>query len=155
MRRLHRNVNKETKRLNTGMMIQYLWYAAQKRLDKMMDLEERMGVQMPNGYKNIAVLNKIAETSLRYELGMSILMRKSGEGSVLDINTLDPAAQEFSKLDDVDRNIIHNLRQRFVKMIAEEANESTTGLEPNAGTAEATREANSSGPDSESKSPST
>jgi hypothetical protein len=35
-------------------------------------------------------------------------------------------AQEFAKLDDVDRNLIHQLRKRFVKMVAEEIEDGTT-----------------------------
>jgi hypothetical protein len=153
MRRLHRNVNKETKKLNTGKVLQYLWYAGQKRLDRMMDIEDSMGMQLPNGHKSLEVLNKIAGTFLRYELGMAILKRSDGEP--IDINGLDPEAQKLTKLDDVDTNLLHNLRQRFVKMMAEESDEPTTGLESNAGTAEATEHTDMPRTDSEPKPSST
>jgi hypothetical protein len=33
---------------------------------------------------------------------------------------VDPAVQEFAKLNDVDRNIIHNLQRRIVNLITED-----------------------------------
>jgi hypothetical protein len=143
MRRLHRNVNKETRKNNVNKALQYLWYAGQKRLDRMMDIEDNMGVQLPNGHKSLEVLNKIVGTMLRYELGVAGLKR--GDGEVIDINELDPEAQKISKLNDVDKNLLHNLRQRFVKMIAEEPDEfKTKGLEPNGEAGETTERTNTS-----------
>jgi hypothetical protein len=141
MRRLHRNVNKETKKLNTGKVLQYLWYAGQKRLDRMMDNEDQAGVQVPNGYKSLEVLNKIAGTFLRYELGTAVVKR--GEGETLDVNELDPEAQKIAKFNDVDKNLLHNLRQRFIEMIAEDPDELTAeGLESNGETKETTEPTN-------------
>jgi hypothetical protein len=65
---------------------------------------------------------------------------KRGDGEVIDINELDPEAQKIAKLNDVDKNLLHNLHQRFVKMIAEEPDELTTkGLEPNGEAEETTK----------------
>lgn len=137
MRRLHRNVNKETRKLNAGSVLQYLWFAAQKRLDKALDTEDRVGVQLPGGQKSLEIANKIATNFIRYEFGAAKFKR--GDGDVIDINELDPEAQKISKFNDVDKNLLHNLRQRFVKMIAEEADELTTeGLESNGGAEETT-----------------
>jgi hypothetical protein len=143
MRRLHRNVNKETKRLNSGSVLQYLWFAAQKRMDKAMDLEDRMGVQLPSGQKSLELANKIATNFIRFEFGVAKFKRSEGE--VIDINELDPEAQKISKLNDVDKNLLHNLRQRFLKMIAEEPDEfKAKGLEPNGAAEETTERANTS-----------
>jgi len=118
IRRLQRNVTKETKKLNAGSVLQYLWFAAQKRLDKALDTEDRVGVQLPGGQKSLEIANKIATNFIRYEFGAAKFRR--GDGDVIDINELDPEAQKISKFNDVDKNLLHNLRQRFVKMIAEE-----------------------------------
>ena len=111
-----------------------------------MDIEDNTGVQLSNGHKSLEVLNKIVGTMLRYELGVAGLKR--GDGDVIDINELDPEAQKIAKFNDVDKNLLHNLRQRFVKMIAEESNELTTeGLESN-GEAEETTERRNTAKDS-------
>jgi hypothetical protein len=155
MARLHRNVNKETRKLNTAAALQYLWFCGQKRLDKIMEIEERLPHR--NGHQALLVLNKIAANLMRYELGISVLARRGMDGDTLDMEEIDKEVRQLSKFDDVDKNLIHNLQQRFVKLIADEkeTNGSTARLESNASTAERIEQTDMPGTDGEPKPSST
>jgi len=128
LRWLKRNVTKEWKSVDTENMLKFSWIQAQQTLDKLMDLGNRSGLPHPDIYKALAELRKIAVAHMQFEFRVKVLKR--GDGEPIDISAMCPEAQEFAKLDDVDRNLIHELRRRFVKMVAEEIDDVTTeGLE--------------------------
>jgi hypothetical protein len=108
-------------------MLKFLWIAGQKRLDKMMEFEERSGLPYPNGHKTFGELTKVAALHMQFEFRASVLKRN--DGLDIDISQLDPIAQEFAQLSDVDRNIMHNLQRRFVKLIAEDPDDDGSTLE--------------------------
>ena len=135
LRWLKRNVTKEWKRVDTENMLKFLWIQTQQTLDKLVDFGNRNGLPHPDIYKALAELRKIAVAHMQLEFRMKVLKR--GDGEVLDISSMSPDVQEFAKLDDIDRNLIHQLRKRFVKMVSEEIEDRTTpeGLEFDEGAA--------------------
>ena len=86
-------------------MFKYLWATEQKRLDKMLDLEERLGVLLPNVPKEIDTMKSIADSLLKVELGRWALING---GYIPEMPTPEPGsfAEKVSKLDQVDRNLI-------------------------------------------------
>jgi hypothetical protein len=64
---------------------------------------------------------------MQFEYRLKVL--KINDGNDIDVSQLDPAAQQFAKLSDVDRNIIHNLQRRFVKLITEDPEYDASTLE--------------------------
>jgi hypothetical protein len=129
LRWLKRNVTKEWKSIDTENMLKFSWIQAQQTADKLMDLGNRSGLPHPDIFKALAELRKIAVAHMQFEFRVKLLKRNDGDP--IDISTMDPDVQEFAKLDDVDRNLIHQLRKRFVKMVAEEIDDVTTeGTQP-------------------------
>jgi hypothetical protein len=129
LRWLERNVTKEWKSVDTENMLKFSWIQTQQTVDKLVDFGNRSGLPHPDIYKALAELRKIAIAHMQFEFRVKVLKRD--DGNPIDISTMDPDVQEFAKLDDVDRNLIHQLRKRFVKMVAEEIEDGTTpeGLE--------------------------
>ena len=129
---LKRNVTKAYKNIDTENMLKFLWIMGQKRLDKMMAIEERTGLPYPDGHKIFGELTKVAVAHMQFEFRVKSLKRDDGEA--IDISSLDPEVQQFAQLDVVDRNLIHELRKRFLKMVAEDIEDETTakGLESDA-----------------------
>jgi hypothetical protein len=129
LRWLKRNVTKEWKSVDTENMLKFSWIQAQQTVEKLAKFGGPDMLPHPDIYKALAELRKIAIAHMQFEFRVKLLKR--GDGDPIDISTIDPDVQEFAKLDDVDRNLIHQLRKRFVKMVAEEIEDGTTpeGLE--------------------------
>jgi len=75
-------------------------------------------------------LSKIIELVLKHELAIALLTRKGpGVPDSLEIDELNPVAQEVAQLDEVDRNIIQELSHKFANMIERGTNAAkATGL---------------------------
>ena len=129
---LKRNVTKTYKNIDTENMLKFLWIMGQKRLDRVMAIEERTGLPYPDGHKIFGELTKVAVAHMQFEFRVKSLKRDDGEA--IDISSLDPEVQKFAQLDVVDRNLIHELRKRFLKMVAEDIEDETIaeGLESDA-----------------------
>ena len=135
LRWLKRNVTKEWKHIDTENMLKFLWIQGQQLVKETMEFGKREGSPHPDAAKNLNALTKIAVAHMAYEFRIKILKR--GDGEPIDISSMSPDVQEFAKLDDIDRNLIHQLRKRFVKMVSEEIEDRTTpeGLEFDEGAA--------------------
>ncbi len=115
LRRLQSNVTKSWEHVDTEVMLKYLWTTGQTRLDRVMKFEENSGLPHPHGNKMFGELTKVATAFMEYGSRTKIF-KPDGDGEI-DVSQMTPAAQEFAKLDVVDRNLIHELRRRFVKMV--------------------------------------
>jgi hypothetical protein len=118
LRWLKRNVTKGYKQIDTENMLKFLWIMGQRRLDEVMEFEKRTGMPYPNAHKTFGELTKVAVAHMQFEYRLKVL--KINDGNDIDVSQLDSAVQEFAKLNDVDRNIIHNLRRRIVNLITED-----------------------------------
>jgi hypothetical protein len=113
-------VNRAIRDLQSEDLLKYTWITQQKRVDEMVLLEQRMGFKFPWGDRAIAELRKIAEAIFKHEIGTALLLRKgAGVPTSIDIDKLSPTAQEFAKLDDVDRNLVRQLGHRFQEFVEE------------------------------------
>jgi hypothetical protein len=124
---LKRNVTKAYKNIDTENMLKFLWIMGQRRLDEVMEFEKRTGMPYPNAHKTFGELTKVAVAHMQFEHRLKTL--KISDGNDIDVSQLDPVAQGFAQLSDVDRNIIHNLRRRFVKIMAEDPEYNGSALE--------------------------
>jgi hypothetical protein len=118
--RLKAIVNNVDKDLRSEMMFKFLWATEQRRLGKMLDLEEKLGVLLPNVPKEIDTLRSIAESLLTVEMGRWALMQG---GYVPEMAPPEPGslAEKVSKLDIVDRNLIRTAATHVIDMIHDEA----------------------------------
>lgn len=76
-RRLWRLVEKAAKQLNAETMLKYCFVIQQRRVEEMVAIEQKMGMLIPDGYKNVAVLKDIAAEVLKHKLGQLAMRGKN------------------------------------------------------------------------------
>jgi hypothetical protein len=109
------NITAVLRNLELSDLLKDAWFIQHRRIRKMVAIEEKLGFSLPDGPKNVDSLAKILELIMKHELRTSLLMRKGAAvPATFDIEKLSPVAQKVAQLDDVDRNLIQQLSQRFV-----------------------------------------
>jgi hypothetical protein len=68
-RKLWRLVEKAVKELDSEKMLKYVFVIQQRRVEKILGLEEKTGLLLPDGHKNVAILKSIAAEVRKLELG--------------------------------------------------------------------------------------
>lgn len=96
--------------------LNYLFMVQMKRLDRMVEMEERVGMVFPMGFKNIDSLRMICEVLLKKEAARTLFIDNQPSEK-----NISPLAQRLSKFDDVDRNLIRQGASKIIQMIEEEA----------------------------------
>jgi hypothetical protein len=76
-RKLWRLVEKAVKELDSEKMLKYVFVIQQRRVGKILVLEEKTGLLFPDGHKNVAVLMNIAAEVLKHELGQLAMRGKN------------------------------------------------------------------------------
>jgi hypothetical protein len=131
-RKLLRLVEKAAKELNAEIMLKYLFVIQERRVDKLLELEEKMGLLLPEGYKELAVLTKIATEVRKHEVGNLCMNCQRHKAS----NGIDPRGQlphdqtsefaprerEFKELPEVDLNRRRVAAARVIDSIRQDAN---------------------------------
>jgi hypothetical protein len=123
-------VTKAVRELDAEAMLKYCFLIQQVRVQAMLELEEKMNLLMPHGYKEVAVLMKIAAEVRKYEVGEQ---RMKGNGKAPDTRGFSngplPPGQtgEASRseeprrqLDEAERDRVHAAGIRVVDMIMKE-----------------------------------
>jgi hypothetical protein len=82
------------------------WAVQQKRVDRMLDLETRLGVVLPGLHKEIGTLQGIAESLVKFEVGGNLIKRKIYEIPEMPPPEPGSLAERVSQFDDIDRNLI-------------------------------------------------
>jgi hypothetical protein len=123
-KRLKATVKQACEDITAEMMLKYLWANEQKRFDKMMDLETRMGVVSPALHKEIDTMRGIAEALAKLEMGTAMMKRKWGV--IPDPRPMEPPepgslAEQFSKFDILDRNLVRTAATHVIDMIRDRA----------------------------------
>jgi hypothetical protein len=99
-------------------------HAQHERVKKLVDLEKNHRITFSTLHREIDALRKSAVRAINNRKQAAEEKRKADicgtELSADEVAQLDPAAQEFAKLDFVDRNLIHNLMFRYRKMVFQE-----------------------------------
>lgn len=126
-RRLWRQIAKATKELNAEMMLKCLFVIQMDRVEKMLELETKMGLLLPEGYKDLAVLAKIAAEVRKYEVGELCIncqehMEPSGHnrrGPLPNDPTRETSSMDsrFTKLEKVDKSLLRAAGARIMNMI--------------------------------------
>ena len=76
-RRLWRLVEHAAKELDSEKMLKYVFVIQQKRVEEILATERKMGLLMPEGYKNLAVLKDVATEVMKLELGQIAMRGKN------------------------------------------------------------------------------
>lgn len=124
IQRLKATVKRACEDINAEMMLRYSWAIQQKRVDKMVDLEGRLGVVLPALHKEIDTLKGIAEALTKLEMGTALMKRKGG--GIPDLPPIKPPepdslAERVSQLDIVDRNLLRTAATQVTDLIRERA----------------------------------
>jgi hypothetical protein len=131
-RKLWRLVEKAAKELNAEIILKYLFVVQERRVDKLLELEKKMGLLLPEGYKELAVLTKIAAEIRKYEVGnlcMNCQRHKAPNG--VDprgplphdqTSEIAPREREFKELTEVDLNRRRVAADRLIDWIQQDAN---------------------------------
>jgi len=125
-------VSEAVKKLDAETMLKYCFMVQQGRVETMLAIENKMGLPLPDMYKNVAVLKDIATEIRKFEVGELWMKGKAGTtyggpypGGLLPHSgaqekELSPIAQAVSQLDVVDRNLIRAASSHVMEMIQEE-----------------------------------
>lgn len=125
-------VSEAVKKLDAETMLKYCFMVQQGRVEAMLAIENKMGLPLPDVYKNIAVLKDIATEIRKYEVGELWMKGKAGAayggpypGGFLSRagaqeKELSPIALRLSELEPTDRNLIRAASERVVELIQEE-----------------------------------
>lgn len=68
-RKLWRSIKKASKELDAETMLKYCFIVQMRRVEKLLKLEEKTGLLLPQGYKELAVARNMAAVMRRYEVG--------------------------------------------------------------------------------------
>jgi len=117
--RLTATVTRATLDINSDQMLRYAFALQQKRVDNMVDLEERTGLMCAGGYREIITLKEIAEAVMKRETilvmvpKVTVVPEPKGE-------ELSPIAAKIAKLGSVDRHLIQEGLRMLMAMSADE-----------------------------------
>lgn len=104
--------------------LRYRWIAQLKRVDRVIEHEKRYGITSLGVHREIIALSRIAEGIIKFQIKqkgvMNAGLNKGGSLSKEELEKLSPVAQEFAKLDIVDRHLVLQLTKRLEDMILEE-----------------------------------
>src|SRR4030081_586390 len=91
----------------TEDMLRYRWIAQLKRVDRMIEHEKRYEVTSLGVHREIIALSRSAEGIIRFQIKQKGVrnpgLNEEGSLSEEELEKLSPTAQEFGKLDTVDR----------------------------------------------------
>jgi hypothetical protein len=110
--------------ITTEDMLRYRWIAQLKRVDRMIEHEKSYGVTSLGVHREIIALSKMAEGIIKRQIkqkgARNLNLNAEGGLSKEELEKLSPVAQEFAKLDTVDRLLIVQLIRAFLDMVLEE-----------------------------------
>ena len=106
-------VTKAVTQIHGEQMLRYTWMVAQKRVDRMVELEQRTNLIFPDGYRNVAVLCEIAQAMLKAEQTRQIASNVA--------ENISPVAKEMAAFDEVDRNLIRQAYSKVIEMSGDSA----------------------------------
>jgi hypothetical protein len=118
-------VTEAVKAIDSEQMLKHCFVIQMTRVQRMLEQEEKFGILFPHGHKNILALAKIASQLRRHEVGER---RMGSRAKGLDQYRngllphpapveLTPQAQEFAKLNPVDRSLIREISMLVREMI--------------------------------------
>ena len=108
----------------TEDMLRYRWIAQLKRVDRMIEHEKRYGVTSLGVHREIIALSRSAEGIIRFQIKQKGVrnpgLNEEESLSEEELEKLSPTAQEFAKLDTVDRLLILQLVRRLEDAVFKE-----------------------------------
>ncbi|MFY9532139.1 MAG: hypothetical protein WBC04_19750 [Candidatus Acidiferrales bacterium] len=144
-RKLWKEVEKAARELRAETMLKYCFVVQQRRVNMMVEMEQKLRMLVPSGERNLEVLREIAADVRKFEVGEQWMRGRATPfpgpypgGSVPQPapEELDPLAQEAAKFDEVDRNIMQEIVSKMIDMCEETKVSGRTavgGLAPDAG----------------------
>jgi len=127
-----RHVDKTLKQIDAEHILKYACVRQMERVEKLMELEEKLLFLTPNGYKEIDALRQIADSIRKIEVGEQLLR---GRGGNMPFAALPPEAsieapsdieepreptlmeKQFDELDEVEKNRHRAAVARVIEMI--------------------------------------
>jgi hypothetical protein len=110
---IRKSVSKAVRTLDAMTLLKYSFMAQKKRVDRLLSVEEKIQMNVKDGYKEILVLKSIAAEIAKLELGNLLIRQKElGPGEAFKNTNLESEAprsamaERISKLGIVDRNLV-------------------------------------------------
>jgi hypothetical protein len=120
-KKIWNEVKKGTKSLNSEIMLKNLFLRQRQRMEVMTELEDKMNVRFPVGYKRVSTLRAIATEVRTLEVGQPWMRGKCGNMPSVqqledDPEELPPMAKELLQFDEVDRSILCEVVVRTIDL---------------------------------------
>ena len=116
--------------LTSEQMLKVLYYRQLQRLERIIALEEKMGIAFENTHREVEKLTNLAMAVNRLEPGQQFLRGRGGNGSYLpppykvQPGDLADIEERISQFDEVDRNLITQATQKLIDMVQEDVSAS-------------------------------
>lgn len=127
-------VQKAADKVDAATALRYAFMVQLGRVQRLLEIEEKLGMLMPTGYRDIAELREIGAELRKIEIGEQWLRGKDGlaasmvgscPGGQMPHETVPEQPSDLEhkigRLSDVDRNLMRSAALRVVEMIQEEA----------------------------------
>lgn len=108
------------KQLKAIHLLQYEAYTQIGRIEKVKEIEKTMPFMLPTGGNEVAILNKIASTMIRLELGYEMIRGRRGymPQTPTEPSQMSPFARRMMDFDEVDRGLMRQLTAGFIEMVS-------------------------------------